>query len=57
MELTLANSFRVCRLLAACLTQGVALGWNLQTPSALVSELYGYNVHTRLPVVIAPARS
>src|SRR6185295_1766077 len=27
--------------IACCLlTQGVALGWNLRTPSALVSELY-----------------
>jgi len=24
------------------LTQGVALGWNLQTPSALVMELYDF---------------
>ena len=30
------SSSIVCGLL----TQGVALGWNLQTPSALVSELY-----------------
>jgi hypothetical protein len=29
-------------------TQGVALGWNLHTPSALVSQLYEYSFNVRL---------
>gem|GEM_PF-6476989 len=39
--LTLANSFRVHRLCGDLLTQGVALGCNWQTPSALVNYLGG----------------